>query len=572
MSQDILTAVNEMGGAFDGAPIVNMTGIDSSEIESAIPNQEMTKLRKALQSWSENVYAGTNNRGTSSLWQRDRYVTPGNVFEQMELAYTASEMDDVVGGVIDTTESLAFSKVSFYADDPDEEDIYNQVAANMNLDARLREMWRELFIVSQFYCAIWWKTEEFTVRGRSLLGTKRKKKVKLRVPDEITLLDPLKVVPVGNFMFGQEQLVYIADGAEAEAIRDHLNGKAPDSILERIITEEYEPSPADQAMIKDLGVKVGLRSSMFKLNPKNVFRHTATRPGFKPFSPVRMKSVFPLLDMKEQLRQMDRAHLIGGTNFIVLITIGTDDHRAKQSEVDNLKSQVQLVARTPVLVGDHRLNVEIVTPKTDNTLKPERYNGIDARITGRLYNMFVLGNYSAGASGDDSVKLMKVIARGMESRRHMLARSLNEHIFGPMFEGSDLKTPPKLKYMPKNIALDFDDGYAAMLFDMRQNRMISRETMLSQMDFDQDDEARMIQRESKLFDEIFQEQVPYSKDPNSAPSDSDGDQADEEFTETDKRSAGRRKGGNRKGGGSAPGTGQGQEKDQRRGGRSRKAA
>lgn len=39
-----------------------------------------------------------------------------------------------------------------------------------------------------------------------------------------------------------------------------------------------------------------------------------------------MKSIFELLDLKQQLRQMDRAHLIGGSNFIVLMTMGDKDH------------------------------------------------------------------------------------------------------------------------------------------------------------------------------------------------------------------------------------------------------
>ena len=125
-----------------------------------------------------------------------------------------------------------------------------------------------------------------------------------------------------------------------------------------------------------------------------------------------MKSIFELLDLKSQLRQMDRVHLIGGTNFIIVVTKGTDQHPAKPQEIANLQAQVRTVARLPVLVGDHRLQVEIVTPKMDMTLKAERYNSIDSRITGRLYLTMVSGAYQAGTTGDDSIKLTKVIAAG----------------------------------------------------------------------------------------------------------------------------------------------------------------
>src|SRR4051794_17889896 len=73
-------------------------------------------------------YSGYNGPGgpmaqrAGNLFERDRYVTPANIYEQMKLAYRAIEDDDVVSGVLESTEALAFGKVSFYADDEDEED------------------------------------------------------------------------------------------------------------------------------------------------------------------------------------------------------------------------------------------------------------------------------------------------------------------------------------------------------------------------------------------------------------------------------------------------------------------
>ena len=135
---------------------------------------------------------------------------------------------------------------------------------------------------------------------------------------------------------------------------------------------------------------------------------------------------------------------------------------------------MKTVARVPILVGDHRLSVEIVTPKLDNTLKSERWNTVDSRLTARLYGMFQLGNNSAGASSDDSVKLVKVIARGMEARRHMLKRAIERDILRPLYEqNDDLVTPAKLQFNPRAIALDFDAAYASFLFDLRQSNDLS---------------------------------------------------------------------------------------------------
>lgn len=510
-----------------GAIVENETDVPTSEVMRHMSRSDR-QIMAAFGLWAQDVsgtgyegdlgtstgYSGYNGPGgpmaqrAGNLFERDRYVTPANIYEQMKLAYRAIEDDDVVSGVLESTEALAFGKVSFYADDEDEEDVYNQVAADIDLDSRLREMWRELFAVSQFYCAVWWQTKTYKVRGVTKEGVKRRKEITLRAPKSLSLLDPLKVVPVGLSLFRQNKLAYIADRGEAESFNAAINGTNVDPIVSRLILGPYKPDDGERRWLSELGVAA---DRLYELNPATVFRHTATRPDFQKFASIRMKSVFELLDIKTQLRAMDRAHLIGGTNFIVLITKGSDDRPATPAEIGNLQTQVRTVARLPVLVGDHRLKVEIVTPKLDSTLKPERYNTIDARLSARLYQMFMLGNYAAGGGSDDSVKLAKFIAKGLESRRHMLRRTLEDAVFTPMFDRNDtLETAPKLLFHPKQIALDFDSAWATFLLDLRESNEISRNTILSQFDLDQADEARMLEREAEQYDDIFMTQVPFS--------------------------------------------------------------
>jgi hypothetical protein len=221
------------------------------------------------------------------------------------------------------------------------------------------------------------------------------------------------------------------------------------------------------------------------------------------------------------------------------------------------------LARVPVIVGDHRLNVEIVTPKLDNTLRAERWNTIDSRISGRLLQLLVLGGYSAGAPGDDSIKLVKVIARGMESRRHMIRRTLERNIFRPLLEKNEsLSSLPQLQFHPRNIALDFDAAYASFLFDLRQSNEISRETILNQFDLSEDLEAELRKRERVEFDAIFMTQVPFST-PNRANPDEtvvpdEPVPAPAPAPVPPKRRQRDNGGGRRNGGGAAPGTGQGE--------------
>lgn len=890
-----------------GTTVVNATEVSNEDIYRALSDDGNRALMRTFEEWAQNTsgglraYAeggqsGSVDRRAGNLWHRDRYVMPGTFVDQMRLARTACLDDDIVAGVAETTESLAFSSMSFFAEDREEQDVYNQVARKLDLDSRLREIWRELFCVSQVYVAVSRGRQSFKVRGTTKEGNQRRKVIDLIAPKRITLLDPCKVVPVGSpygsAFTGVEMFAYCAELTEGQRFGSITNGELRDEVVEELVTGRYTPDRDEAAELDGLGYNT---SSMWLLDPTKVFRHTLTVPGFRRVAEVRLKAIFELLDMKHQLRQMERAHLIGGplrtdqrvptpggwkaigaievgdsvysvdghttritgvfpqgvlpmfkvtftdgavvycdeshpwtvfdrtgrsrtirlrqimdeglhqqngagrihahripiaapldlpeadlpldpylvgyligngslaqsipkitsapgdeaewqrvlpadmtvtqyekrpgmcpqyglkgsrwrynevtealrdlglwghtcadkfiperylwssveqrwallqglcdsdghspqrggveystvseklaehvvqlaqslgclakvatkasrreqerplhrvwisvpqggepfrlarkrtawrprlhpmvramasiersfdaeavciktdrddgifltegmvathnTNFIVLVTKGTDQHPALPQEVANLQAQVRTVARVPILVGDHRLRVEIVTPKLDNTLRAERWNTIDSRITARCYGMFMLGNYSAGASGDDSVKLVKVVARGMESRRHMIVRSLEKQIFDPLFEGNEvLKSRPKIQFHPRSIALDFDAAFASFLFDLRQAKEISRETILNQFDLDQDLEAELRQRESEEYDEIFQTQVPFSTPSQGAPG--PADPAQKQDPAALPRDNG---GGRRSGGGAAPGSGQGQD-------------
>lgn len=549
-----------------GTTVMNATDIPTEEVHRAMEMQQ-SQVLTALEGWVRNTqpmqaaqsvgsYESTElGYRNGGLFHRDRYITPQGYFDQIRLAQAAVESDDIVSGVAESTESLAFSAMGFFAEDRDEEDVYNQIAADIDLDSRMREIWRELFTVSQVYLATWWGPKHYKVRGKTKSGNLRRRTIDCRAPLGLTVLDPLKVIPVGNMMFGQERLAYIASPLESPAFNSILQPQSveTDEVVKRLITERYKPDTVETRELNALGVNT---KDLWLLNPTDVFRHTLTRPGYRRISPVRLKTVFELLDLKNQLRQMERAHLLGGTNFIVLITKGSDTHPARQEEIAFLQNQVRTVSRTPILVGDHRLNVEIVTPKLDNTLKAERWNTIDSRITGRLYQMFVLGNYSAGASGDDSVSLVKVIARGMESRRHMIRRTMERYIFKPLFDGNEqFTTPPKLEFHPRSIALDFDSAYASFLFDLRMANEISRETILHQFDLEQSLEAENRKREKEEYDDIFQTQVPFSPANPALPA-GPANGAPSQNPKSATRDNG---GGRRNGGGAAPGSGQGQE-------------
>lgn len=526
-----------------GNMLVNETEFSNDQVASALYQQhpEVAQLAR----WAQ----GTKRY--SSLFERDRYVTPSSIFDQMKVAQDAAANDDIVAGVLESTESMAFGKMTIECEDDDEEDIWNQVADSIDLESRLREMWRELFIVSQFYAVTWFGIKNFKLRGSNpKTGVRRKKEFRgLYVPVGISLLDPLRVLPVGNMLFNQEQLVYISDDRiEQAAILSVLEGnRSSDEMISELLIGEYEPSQEERKRLGEMNIST---ARLFVLNPERVWRHTATRPQYQRFADVRLKSIFELLDLKHQLREQERSSLIGGTNFLILVTKGSDERPASAAELSNLSANVRSMARVPVLIGDHRLKVEIITPDQDHTLDSSRHDVIDAKISARLYQTFF--SSTKGSSGDDSLKVARVIARGMESRRYMLSRQIEKYILKPTYDANEeFSDEPKMMFSPKQIALTFDAALASFMFDLRDRGDISRETILAQIDIDQDDEARKRKREAEAMDDIFQTAVPFNSPLNNPVNPGGGGVADP-------RAAGRTQGGNRNGGGSAPGTGQGQ--------------
>lgn len=570
--------------------VINDSDVDTKDIQDALdqfpnPNADVQQARKILANWSQNIHS---RRG--GIFQRDAYVAPGKIFDQFDTAEKAVEEDDIVSGVYETTESLAFSQMHIDCQDEDEQDIWDQIYENLDLDARVREMWREIFQFSNLYYGVYWGKKDFKVRGVTDKGNAKRRSFNgLKVPLGITILDPRKVVPAGTFMFNKESLVYLASEGESDQFNRILSGgqggdglSVVDPIVSQLILKEVPMEfLGSRNYLNQLGVGNSSMTKLFLLNPQNVFRHTLTRPQYKAIASVRMRSIFDLLDAKHQLKEMDRAHLLGATNWILLIKKGSDAQPGTRNEIQSLSNYVQQSARIPVIVSDHRLEIEIITPKTDHTLQAEKYDILDSRIAQRLFQMFV---NPGGGRKEDSMKLARVIAAGMENRRDGLKRSFEKNVLFPIRKMNEtaFTSDPSLAFNPRHIALDFDMNLANFLMDLRDRGELSRETLLAEFSYSQEEEAWNRKIEKKKYDGIFETNVPFAggrptslqQEGQAAPvpvtvQNPDGTPAatkpkpKAKPTKQDPKTAGRTQGGNRSGGGSGkPATNRGKTKPQ----------
>jgi hypothetical protein len=488
---------------------INESGYPETVIKEIESNQEIASV---IEKWTRSVQQMSSGTAATSvtMFHRNRWDEAQHEFADIGQAAWAVENDDILSTLSDVTESLMFQRCRFETYDQDQQDVWNQWAAEIDLDSRLREIARELFKVSQVYVGIEWGTRTYRVRdspvealgGSEKQRRKRRKEYVLKVPVALTILEPIKVLPVGPLMFNRETLAYIASDEEDSLFHA---GHLPSMIVGR-----YSPTNEELTLCGELGISPNRLWTM-----RNVHRHTLTRAQYERFAKVRLRSIIPLLEMKHHLRNSDRAVLIGNSNFIVVITKGSDKYPAKNAELDNLKEQAKVIARLPVLVGDHRLHVEIVSPNLDNILTDSRWQVLDSRLVFKALQTFSPISSTGTASGSGVSEMSRIVARGLESRRHMMVRFLEREIFGRIRElNPELGESPSLVFNPKRITLDFRSEIFTQILKLRDRGDVSRETALEELEFDQDVEVLRRARERDLYDEVFQSATPHSSPMN----------------------------------------------------------
>ena len=324
------------------------------------------------------------------------------------------------------------------------------------------------------------------------------------------VLDSAKVVPVGVGPLGGEMLAWQATKHEIGSYQSAYSGDVIDPLMTTFFQGTYQPDIDEAGELSQLGVDP---TRLLVMNPNYVFRHTLTKPDYERFAEIRLKSLFAILDLKRQLMAADRASLIGAANYILLIRKGEKETPALPEEMQNLRENYNFLAKMPVIISDHRLNIDIIAPKVDFTLNPEKYGVLDSRILTRLLGTLTLGG--SGQRNETQETLSSAVARVMENRRHMLKRSLEMQLARAVVEhpknAGVFTSEPNLVYTPRNVALSLDAAYLQGLLALRTQREISsRETILEFMGLDEATEAQRMEMEEEVYDDIFQTQIPFA--------------------------------------------------------------
>jgi hypothetical protein len=411
----------------DGGSVVidNRTELPDNVVRDAVMAQwtETASLQFGNPS-SFQLYA-TSPGG--NMLSRSPFRTPSNVIEEIKLARQVVDTDDDIGAVIGQALATAFGEgMENLHEDERTVLLFNKICgplskSGMNMDRLLKELYREYLIASQFTTISLYTRSRYTdVKGGP---------AQLATP-LVGVIPSENIRVLSNDLFGNGELAYeVTDNSLREWLEEFFSPtttparkakmRSDEPVIAAMFTEQVEVPWDDQDMFTS-GKK------LYKLNPRMVARTTMAKGAVAYPRPL-LTANFALLEAKRLLNIMDYALLQGGTNYIVIAKQGSDQLPAQQPEIDNLTDQVRLASRTGVLVGDHRLSIEIITPDLTSLLNAEK-----RKLLGRKLAMMLLRipEQVTGDSGGEGAKQeLEFTGRTITSDRRDIVRHVEGNIY-----------------------------------------------------------------------------------------------------------------------------------------------
>lgn len=497
-----------------GAIIDNRTDLPDEMVQQAVATYfEETAAFSGPTSFQSYASEG-------SMLARMKWEAPANVFDEMRLARRLADQDDDVRGTIGAMLAIAFKDgMRHLHEDEEALVLWNKMAATANLDHALKRIYREYLVTGQVTtCALFTpKSYQFTHSEVSRTITRR-----LAAP-LIGTLRSENVRSVGDDMFGNAPLAYVPDPHTEIRLGEWLRAYFSDTTSAAKKRELQRQQPVwaylfvERVQIENDVNLIGGTMTAYRLNPRAC--HRLKMPTDGPYARPPLLANFALLEAKRLLNIMDYALLQGGQNYIVIAKKGTDQRPALPEEIANLREVVRRASRSGVVIGDHRLSIEVVTPDLTELLNPDKRNMIGRKLSAALLRA---PDGAIQPSGNEAEKaLIEIISAVITSDRQDIRR----HVEGKIYEETQQRNAGKLPndaatlWFPK-ILLQGLQYFTDLVLKLRDRGDIPRSYAVEAGGWDYDAAVRQRKREKARGDDkvMVPGQVPFSS-PNAGPQD-----------------------------------------------------
>jgi hypothetical protein len=228
---------------------------------------------------------------------------------------------------------------------------------------------------------------------------------------------------------------------------------------------------------------------------------------------------FSLLEAKRLLNILDFALLQGGSNFIVVVKKGSDKLPATPVELSSLGNVVRSASKTGVIVGDHRLSIEVITPDLKELLNSDKRRLLGRKLASALLRIPEASVEQPGAEGMKTE--VELLSRVITSDRHDIKRHVERYIYMEMVrrnKSTFTNGAPKL-WFPK-VVLQGTQFFTDYVLKLRDRGDIPRKWAVEAGGFDYEAGKQQRQRELDAGDDetLTPAAVPFSS-PDMGPQD-----------------------------------------------------
>jgi hypothetical protein len=405
-----------------------------------------------------------------SMMARSKWRPPRNVIEEIEIARILAERDDDVRPAMSAMIAAAFHGGFHNQHEVEEvEHTFEEMSEDVGLSHVLHEMYREFLISQQINTVCIYTRATYDLRPEAVSRVIRRS---VAAP-VIGVLPAERVRVLGNDLFGQGELAYVPDGSLQEWLRKYWSQSTNPAVKREMRLKDpvaaalfVGKAPLELDTFSESTQFFTGGVEMYLLNPELVQRTTAPKGAWRYPRPLLTQDL-SLLEAKRLLNIMDHAILQGGINYIVLVKKGDEKQKATQPELANLQGLVQRASRSGVLIGDHRLNIELIQPDMGEMLNPEKRRMLGRKLACALLRVPEFGSDETGTAVQSFTEMVQAV---VTDDRNLIVGHLHRYIWRECMKRNQSvfnRTDRPTIWMPKVIlqGLDFWTQYLLKLYD-----------------------------------------------------------------------------------------------------------
>ena len=320
------------------------------------------------------------------------------------------------------------------------------------------------------------KREEKAAKGlKGKKATAAKKKVwsKGYLPIAYTILNPLLVTIEGSLLFDNTTIT-LEPSAELRKMLTRPAGELTDE--EKIIIKSL---PSE--------FKAQVAAGNIKLDPQYVGDIDYRKMPYERYPKPRGVKAFDSLEYKKSLREADLSTLDGISNYILKITIGSDDYPVTdQAQLATVATLFDTPSKAFDVVWNHTLQVErIVSPEIEAILGQDKYKQVNEDITGGVAMSRALIDGGTNVSPAEAGLLARTLIEEINYARRQVTNWIYDE-YRQIGNAMGFKQFPRVRW--DNTVLRDMILYMSTISQLVDRRMLSYRTALEQLGFDFDNE------------------------------------------------------------------------------------